>query len=316
MSTNAVDKHEVCKVLAAERAAIEDEQRSVSEEAKTSANQEIRDLEESWLETEKRHHASLKELQSESWNRALLALYKERRGKYETARSKLAERLSNLADSPMSPPLDFDAINRHIDAIEKEISKYKGALSVKRRQLEFVGDYGSVENEKWRAEIARFLGKNPTTASSIDTLQGHCLDAGLDFDWSEYLARCVDEFVSPASHLSKPERRDGVGFENACLASLVNAGWEGILTKTSGDQGVDIIARKGDLSVAIQCKCHSIPVGNGAVQEVHSGKAFYEASIAVVVSESGFTASAIQLAQKLGVRLIDSSLLHTLDDLL
>ena len=138
----------------------------------------------------------------------------------------------------------------------------------------------------------------------------------MHFDWKTYVIRRVNDTISPAAELPEPHRSDGVGFEHACLAALVQAGWQGGVTRATGDQGVDIIARKGNLSIAVQCKYHNIPVGNGAVQEVHAGKAFHETDFAVVVSPSGFTESAIQLARKLGVRLVDSSSLHKLEELL
>jgi len=65
--------------------------------------------------------------------------------------------------------------------------------------------------------------------------------------------------------------------------------------------------------VAIQCKNTAQPVGNAAVQEVFAGKAFYEATTAVVVSRSGFTSSAIQLANRLTVALVDATALGDLD---
>lgn len=144
-------------------------------------------------------------------------------------------------------------------------------------------------------------------------LDAYCQETGVAFDWAAQAENLVDKLVKPAQDLPTPTRSDGIGFEHACLASLISAGWQGSMTKASGDQGVDIIVRKCELSVAIQCKNQSIPVGNGAVQEVHAGKSYYETDFAVVVSASGFTPSAVRLAQKLGVHLVDSSLLSILD---
>ncbi|PKL28930.1 MAG: hypothetical protein CVV46_03765 [Spirochaetae bacterium HGW-Spirochaetae-2] len=73
------------------------------------------------------------------------------------------------------------------------------------------------------------------------------------------------------------------------------------LTPTTGDQGVDIIAIRNGKKIAIQCKSYSSLVGNTAIQEVISGKLFYDCEIACVITNSSFTRSAMQLANKAGV---------------
>jgi Restriction endonuclease len=71
-----------------------------------------------------------------------------------------------------------------------------------------------------------------------------------------------------------------------------------------GTKGVDVIARKDGISVAIQCKRYSNPVGNKAVQEVFAGKGYVGADIGVVVSNTTFTPQAKELASNLGVLLL------------
>ena len=68
--------------------------------------------------------------------------------------------------------------------------------------------------------------------------------------------------------------------------------WIAEQTQASNDQGVDLIAQIEDLKVCIQCKRYSNPVANKAVQEVIAGKAFYNGTHAVVVSNAGFTKAA------------------------
>ena len=75
-------------------------------------------------------------------------------------------------------------------------------------------------------------------------------------------------------------------------------------TATTGDQGVDLIARKDKSVIAIQCKYYSKPVGNKAVQEVIAGKGFYNCNKAVVISNNLFTKSAKQLADDSNVKLL------------
>lgn len=83
-------------------------------------------------------------------------------------------------------------------------------------------------------------------------------------------------------------------------------------TQASGDNGVDIIAKKDKLKYAIQCKRYSSNIGNHAVQEVFSGKVFYGADVAVVVTTSDFTRQAVVAASKLDVKLWGRQKLNSL----
>jgi restriction system protein len=76
------------------------------------------------------------------------------------------------------------------------------------------------------------------------------------------------------------------------------------LTKGSGDQGADVIAERDGKRMVVQCKFHSKPIGNKAVQEVVAAKQFVGAEIAVVCSNQSFTPSARHLAAANGVLLL------------
>lgn len=100
-------------------------------------------------------------------------------------------------------------------------------------------------------------------------------------------------------------------YERHCAALFRLQGWDAQLTDHSGDQGVDIVARRrlrdgtqGKLVIVVQCKLYSKAVGNFAVQEVFAGTRLYSADLALVVAPNGFTAAAIELARVTGVELI------------
>jgi restriction system protein len=112
------------------------------------------------------------------------------------------------------------------------------------------------------------------------------------------------------------ESIDGIEYEHYCADILRKSGWIASVSKASNDQGVDIIASNQRLSVAIQCKKYSNPVGNKAVQEVTSGATFHNAEYSVVVSNSTYTTSARQLAAKSGVLLLHHSELGRLEEML
>lgn len=107
--------------------------------------------------------------------------------------------------------------------------------------------------------------------------------------------------------------RDPIAYENMCADLLRQQGWQAKTTSGSGDQGVDVWACKQGVSIVIQCKLYSKPVGNKAVQEALSGMAFEKANFAVVVAPNGFTRSAKQLAERTGVFLLSEQELHFLE---
>ena len=102
------------------------------------------------------------------------------------------------------------------------------------------------------------------------------------------------------------DKLSGLEFENWCATLLKNNGFENVeVTKSSGDQGVDILAQKNDIKYAIQCKCYSTDLGNSPVQEVHAGKSMYGCHVAVVMTNRHFTSGAKELAKATGVLLWD-----------
>ena len=97
---------------------------------------------------------------------------------------------------------------------------------------------------------------------------------------------------------------DGIEFEKY-FAGLLNAnGYHHVnVTSASGDYGVDVTAMKGGIRFAFQCKCYHQIVGNKAVQQVYSGMQYYKCHIGVVVTNLGFSNSAIEQAKPLNVLL-------------
>lgn len=107
---------------------------------------------------------------------------------------------------------------------------------------------------------------------------------------------------------------DGIDFEHWCALQLEAMGWISIVSKASGDQGVDVVATKAQHIVAIQCKRYTSSVGNKAVQEVFAGMRHYGGNAAAVVATGGFTRSAIELARNTGVHLIDADNISAFDE--
>jgi restriction system protein len=74
----------------------------------------------------------------------------------------------------------------------------------------------------------------------------------------------------------------------------------------TGDQGVDIVVNPRGKRIAVQCKNHSKPVNNKAVQEVYAGAKHHRCVEAWVVSPAGHTRGAIELARSTDVTLCDA----------
>lgn len=97
---------------------------------------------------------------------------------------------------------------------------------------------------------------------------------------------------------------DGYGFEKFLAELFQTAGFEVEGTKLSGDQGADLFVTRLGKKIVIQAKNYSGNVGNAAVQEAIAAKNFYSCDEAMVVTNSYFTRSALELANTTGVRLV------------
>ena len=116
----------------------------------------------------------------------------------------------------------------------------------------------------------------------------------------------LHEESNKETKLENFDNLDGLGFENWCANLLRNNGFINVkVTRASGDQGVDILAEKGEIKYAIQCKCYSSDLGNSPVQEVHAGKSMYNCHVGVVMTNRHFTSGAKELAKATGVLLWD-----------
>jgi restriction system protein len=177
---------------------------------------------------------------------------------------------------------------------------HRPALCKRYRQLVRTNAYGAEEFAKWHEELARF---RISTGLDLDSRQVAGFDA--------LATRMVRAWIAVDDGGAEPEALEEISpqdYEHLCADMLRKAGWEAEVTGMSGDQGVDILARQDDFSVAIQCKLYfGNPVGNKAVQEAHAAAGYSDADRAVVVSNRDFTNSAEQLARKLGVLLLHHS---------
>ncbi|MDT5165048.1 MAG: restriction system protein [Mycobacterium sp.] len=126
---------------------------------------------------------------------------------------------------------------------------------------------------------------------------GHSVRVGLaGAAMGLFLAVWLARERRPATGMAAIDAMTGTEFEDYVAARMQRAGWQITFTPASGDYGVDLIARRDDKSVAVQCKRLGKPVGIGAVQQVVSGARHHDCGKSIVVSNQEFTDAAKRLA--------------------
>ncbi len=196
-----------------------------------------------------------------------------------------------------------------LGGLDEKTTVHMRTLAAKHQRLVSQDDYGRVNYDKWFAEINIFI--NSTGVASI------IQEAGLSNEQIMLrITNNVEKYINNQKTSSGTDFDlvDPIGFEHSCAEALRNAGWAARTTKRSGDQGVDVIAEKGGVTIVVQCKLWSQPVGNKAVQEIIAGKTYYRANLGVVVSNAAFTSSAKELARSCNVLLLHYSELNLIEE--
>lgn len=186
-----------------------------------------------------------------------------------------------------------------------QINIHSSELRRKRQKYVVNKGYGKFDRSAWDNEMRYF----------IKTILQH---PSRRFCSEEELMKFIDNVLDDSDRAVFSGRKieTGEDFELHCAAILRNSGWEADTTKAGGDQGADILAKKGGLFVAIQCKYYSQPVGNSAVQEIAAARIYYGSKYAAVVSNADYTKSARELAKSNRVFLLNVADLPSLSALI
>lgn len=99
----------------------------------------------------------------------------------------------------------------------------------------------------------------------------------------------------------------GYEFEDFLKELFIRLGYNVVLTKSSRDQGADLIVEKDLIKIVVQAKFYSNTVGNKAIQEVIASKSYYNADSCMVITNNYFTSSAYELAKANNVKLVDGT---------
>jgi hypothetical protein len=104
----------------------------------------------------------------------------------------------------------------------------------------------------------------------------------------------------------------GTEFEDFLRRVFESLGYKVQMTKGSGDQGLDLILTGKGRRIGVQAKGYSDTVGNSAIQEANAGMGFYDCECCIAITNSTFSRSAKELADKIGCLLIDGTRLPDL----
>ena len=114
-----------------------------------------------------------------------------------------------------------------------------------------------------------------------------------------------------ALKISDIDSMSGHAFERYVAILLESRGFKTVVTKGSGDSGVDIVASMANIRYAIQCKRYAQNISRDAVSDAVGGMAHYKCTNAMVISNQYFTAGARALAASNNCTLVDRDTLAT-----
>lgn len=132
------------------------------------------------------------------------------------------------------------------------------------------------------------------------------------FIYKQISKKRISKYISELT-LENIDNLSGVDFEDFLYYLLTNVGFKVKRTKKSYDYGADLIINLKNEIIVIQCKLYNNhSVGNSAVQEVYSATNYYNASLGIVITNSYFSKSAINLANKSGILLWNRNTINQL----
>lgn len=122
-----------------------------------------------------------------------------------------------------------------------------------------------------------------------------------------------DDRINIEELLIRIDFMDGYEFEAFITELYSKLKYSAVNTKGSGDQGVDVLVTDNlGYKTGIQVKRSNSKVSNRAVQEIFSGINYYSCQNGIVITNNFFTNSAIDLAARNNIELINRTKLRTL----
>jgi HJR/Mrr/RecB family endonuclease len=164
--------------------------------------------------------------------------------------------------------------------------------------------------DSWTRELQSVEGEKWSIAAEVSDKKSILDAADLKY------RKTLDRFESRINQLRSEHWKElkAERFENFLADVFREWGYDVQTTKTTGDQGVDLIISKGGVKTAVQTKGYVSSVGNDAIQQAHTGKSIYRCQRCAVITNSTFTPSARQAAEAVGCVLVDEEQIPLLID--
>ncbi|AGF51690.1 sll1429 [Synechocystis sp. PCC 6803] len=125
------------------------------------------------------------------------------------------------------------------------------------------------------------------------------------YDTLDLKKECKEQQKLIESGMDSIDKMDGVDFEKVLLTHFTRMGYRGSLTQQTQDFGADLILMKDRKKYVIQAKRSASAVSVKAIQEILGAKGYYDADIAIVVTNNSYTENAKELAYRNKVELWD-----------
>ena len=129
---------------------------------------------------------------------------------------------------------------------------------------------------------------------------------------AEHEARRIERAQREAERARQRKLRDywmnlsGIEFERELAALFQRRGYQVQSTPSSGDQGIDLIARKNGKTTIVQCKRHKSPVGPAIARELYGSLIASRADRAILACTGGFTRGVKEFVKDKPITLIDA----------
>lgn len=205
--------------------------------------------------------------------------------------------MGNLLDQKLPVSLDgFDEF--FVDAVNSVLSSGQASVSflMRKFKLGYSAAARVLDQMEALGIVGPFNGSAPRKILMTPNMWKAC---AANF----HSANAGDEI---SCHSCEIDKMDGHEFEYWCADLLRKNGFSDVkVTQGSGDQGVDVLAKKDGIKYAIQCKCYSSDLSNKPVQEVNAGKTIYHCHVGAVMTNRFFTSGAKEAAEATGVLLWD-----------
>jgi Holliday junction DNA helicase RuvB len=127
----------------------------------------------------------------------------------------------------------------------------------------------------------------------------------------------LDKSLVSVDLIDRLQKMSGLQFEEFVAGLFRKQGYAVEITQGSGDHGIDLLMRKDQQVVAVQCKRWNAPVGESVVRDFLGSIMSVGASLGYIVASSTFTSKAYSFAQEKPIKLIDlDALLEWLPNIL